>query len=297
MTKRGRVLCPYTGKLLARSECNQEHIIPRSLGGGRGRGDILVSKQINSLLGSKVDARLAKDYFFIWPRMTGNVKGAGNSAPEVYQTGYWGKDAVKNYYDENLRPTHIYRKTSSNEQLVAEIRAPNKPVGSVSEYAFLGQANLDSEARLKFTIKTLLGINRLLFQDGMNRSIDITNLQHLLLCGVEKQDRRAVVLSEGIKENGVGFTYPALSGIPTSEQKYLKALCKLLEVGNECRVLVQETSGTIEWSCAVLGTLVGSLSIKTHSKILTEVPAGMSLLLRRRNQGFEASTIKAPTHP
>lgn len=66
--------CIYSGKEIIESEANVEHIIPLSLGGSD-KFTIMVSKELNSYLGSKVAGKMTQDFLISMDRVKRDGKG------------------------------------------------------------------------------------------------------------------------------------------------------------------------------------------------------------------------------
>jgi hypothetical protein len=76
-----QVYCPYTDQFIDESQTAEEHIIPLSLG-GNSQFTLPVEKQRNSELGSKIDGRLADDFFILRQRIRFDARGHSGKEPE-----------------------------------------------------------------------------------------------------------------------------------------------------------------------------------------------------------------------
>ena len=66
--------CVYTGKHLPDVDLNDEHVIPKSLGGFRSTV-IRASRELNSQFATTIDARIANDAMVQFGRRDANARG------------------------------------------------------------------------------------------------------------------------------------------------------------------------------------------------------------------------------
>lgn len=287
--------CPYTGSWLQYDDTNSEHIIPRSLGGKSSKkGDIRVSNKANSDLGSKVDNALAKDPVFLFARSNAKTRSASGKRAELKFLGYYGENKDRDFHASNTRPTHQLLRDENEKYIVKELRSKKIIQDPLSKSAFLYELKIDHLARLKFCIKSLLGVNSLLFVEKLGQSIDIPELRHLLSAGLSKKSDIETVIVPERRINGIGYSDPFLLGVREEEAQVLKRIQTITEVGRECRVLLYQEGRSLFWSISVLGNLVGSIQIPVSGHVFREVSMGSGILLRLQPKGFVAETISLP---
>lgn len=294
MRGKGLIVCPYSGLETPRDQCDMEHIVPRALGGRRGRGDILVRKKTNSDIGAKVDGMLLQDPDFSWARVRAGSKGNKGNDPSIHYRGYGGKDAVKNFFNPTVAPTHVFKKRLSLPPSVKEIRGKNQALTDLSDTVFVVGLHFQHLARLKFTIKTLLGMNRLLFSDQLHDHIDIPALQRLLVAGLGKTASASTSITKGVSGNGISYSDPVLPDLPASEITEMKRLKSILEIGQGCKILAEEAEGRLKWSVSILGKMVGTISIPENGRFLGETADKAAMLWELQRGGFASSAIEQP---
>ena len=74
------IYCPYTDADIPETAASSEHIIPLSLGGGSGF-TIPVDKDFNSMIGSKLDGPLAKEFLWVLQRTEYDARGHSRKEP------------------------------------------------------------------------------------------------------------------------------------------------------------------------------------------------------------------------
>ncbi|MBV4440095.1 HNH endonuclease [Clostridium tyrobutyricum] len=96
-------MCIICRKTKDKSEFNEEHIIPESLGNKKLTINC-VCKECNEKLGSKVDSKLTNNILTELYRFEDKIKGKSGKLPNPFKKGL-GKDGTIIHCDENLKPT------------------------------------------------------------------------------------------------------------------------------------------------------------------------------------------------
>jgi hypothetical protein len=135
---------------------------------------------------------------------------------------------------------------------------------------------IDHIARLRFTVKTLLGVGWKFFQTDLLAAIDVDQLRPLLT--------RDFVLSASHSECPLRFSDPFLIKPEDRETHPLTRISPALIRNGVTTILVRYFDHTLEWSIACLGHLVGSVWVPCRESLLggdVQPKGGLRLVIRR----------------
>jgi len=131
---------------------------------------------------------------------------------------------------------------------------------------------IDHVARLRFTVKTLLGVGWKFFQTELLAAINVDQLQTLLTADFALSPERG--------EGSLGYADPFLIKPEHHDTHPLKKIEPALIRKGLTTILIREYDQTLEWSIACLGYLIGSVWVPLRTPLLrSDVPLGGGLRL------------------
>jgi len=260
-----RTYCAYSGRHLPPDAMDDEHVIPLSLGGGRSTV-IRASKALNNRFAREIDAKVANDPLIIFGRRDAKAKGHSRKMP----IPRW-RDARPGAPGPLMgSPERINIDFPSGGLVQYYDRRRGQPVQQASfPTALVAPLQLESEARLLFCLKTVLGVGWRVFGPKLQEAL-------------YADDVRARLGVEGVEPSNqfsMGFADP---GTPRSEEgrAYLNHLERNLVEPLRTTMLVRETETHLEWSVACVGYFVGLVILPLRARLLPPtVGAGAGLFL------------------
>lgn len=165
------IYCPYTDKELPEHDTSMEHILPLALGGTNGF-EILVSKELNSKLGSEIDGKLANDFLVMNRRNKLNIKGHSKKRP-VFKAKK-AQDGDSGYplqisldeFDSNI---NVWDPISS--RILEKSEHP-----SVLQF----QTHLDIDIDLQFVAKTVLSAGYFMYGEVFRSNVEHEELRYMM---------------------------------------------------------------------------------------------------------------------
>ncbi len=238
--------CVYSGASLPKSKLSEEHVLPKSLG-GCGSLKINASKHLNNLFGTQIDGKIAKDIFVLFKRRDLDLLGHSKKAP----TPIWRNLATfeKGMGVENLFGPYICSFEKSGPRIIHQRTRKPAPKEIFPGKALAVHLDIDHVARLKFCLKTLLGVGWVVWDDKIERAVDIEFVRRTLI--------EDVYIAETIGLGGLGYSDEILD--PDSAK--LAHIKKSLLFENMNTFLLEVMEGELRWSVAVLGILLGSITL------------------------------------
>ena len=260
-----RSYCIYSGRHLPEDALSDEHAIPMSLGGGRSTL-IRVSKKLNNELGTKIDGAIANDPLVQFGRRDADARGHSRKpvVPRWKGARPWQSGPI----DASPERLNVdFPATGSPE--IYDRRSGKAVASNIFNRTALLVPNLqiDSDARLKFCIKTLLGVGWKVFGPKLLSSINTGALRTCL--GIKEAP-----LSEPVR---LRYLDPFVA---PDEHAYVKMIEQNLVRECATTILARENQTELEWSVSCVGHYVGSIVVQTNSRVLpAEIPDDGGLLL------------------
>jgi len=273
-----RNYCIYSGQHLSDAALTNEHVVPKALGGNRST-IIRASCELNSRFGSTIDGPIARDAMVQFGRRDANAQGHSRKMPvatiegaRVWKRGDpWGEGETRYRLKiEKSGPPKVFDAKSRT------FVSPNV----LSDTGFIvPNWKIDHVARLRFTVKTLLGIGWKLFHSDLLAAVDVVDqLRALLTANFTLLPERG--------ECNIGYTNPFLIKPEHRDAHPLKKIEPALIRKGLTTILIREYDQTLEWSIACLGYLVGSVWVPLRGPLLRGVvqPRGGLLLVIGRDR-------------
>ncbi len=270
-----RNYCIYSGRSFPDAALTYEHVVPKSLGGFRSTV-IRACRALNSAFGTTIDARIATDPMVQFGRRDANARGRSGKKPLAIINGArawrpgdpWGEGETRYRLEIPGGGPPKILDTKSRTYL---------PPSILSETGFVVPSwNIDHVARLRFTIKTLLGVGWKFFRTDLLTAIDVEPLRQILTteCGLSPQPR----------EGGLGYANLFLIRPEHRDTHPLNKIEPALVRKGLTTILIREYDQTLEWSIACLGYLVGSVWVPLRAPLLrgdVQSKGGLRLVIRR----------------
>lgn len=254
---------------------NDEHVIPKSLGGNRATV-IRASRALNSRL-SKIDARVGHDGMIQFGRRDADARGHSRKKPIPRVTGArmwkpgdpWGIGEIRYNldFDRNGPP------------IVYDVKAGRHIAYPKNEGFVVPKWHIDHVARFKFTVKTLLGMGWKLFHTDFLNVVDVDPLRQALSTDFRTTDRREVDYGERPAAGKLMFLDPFLVQ-PNEREAYTK-FQNVIVRKHRTTMLIREMDGVLEWSISCVGYFVGSIRARVHSNcvLLPDLQEGWGWLV------------------
>lgn len=157
--------CIYSDREIEESQANVEHIIPLSLG-GCDDFTIQVEKNCNSILGSKVDGKMTKDFLVALERIKRGDEGHSGKAP---------KYTVKSSYEDGKPLISTFTK----RELRLFDPIDKKYVKGAA--AVRMETRIDLDTRIKFVAKVALATGYFLFGRDITKYADCDSLRAVMM--------------------------------------------------------------------------------------------------------------------
>jgi hypothetical protein len=278
-----RNYCIYSGRHLPEAALSDEHVIPVSLGGSRSTM-IRASRDLNSTLGTTIDARIVHDSMVQFGRRDADARGHSGKKPvaRIPNASAWRPDRLWGQWD-----TRYTLEIPKDGLLRVYDRKAGNHVPYLSESGFIvPEWKIDHPARLQFTVKTLLGIGWKHFSGDFLTAVDLDLLRGVLTADFRSRtDRRKRTTADVPKEGTLIYVDPFLVPPEQHEIHPLTNIESALIRKDQTAILIRELDGMLEWSVACLGYLVGSVRVCLHAPLIggDVRPRGAIRLVVRRD--------------
>lgn len=267
-----RDYCVYSGRHLPDEALSKEHVIPMSLGGGRSTV-IRASAVLNNRFAREIDARIAADPMVQFGRRDADARGHSRRSPVPRWT------RAQPWRNSDPMPTGHGRLNVDFPKTGGPVvydTSKGRPVGRDvwNGQVLLTRLEIDVEARLKFCLKTLLGVGWRVFGPA-------------LLDAVPVEDVRSVLGVEGVNPTaGLRMSYlDPLAVQEPAARRYVSALKGALVASGKTTLLLRQADGEIEWSVACVGHYLGSLVLPAYAD-LSDAPKTGGLLFTADRGGL-----------
>jgi hypothetical protein len=274
--------CVYSGRRLPEAALSDEHVIPKSLGGGAST-IIRASRALNSRFGSEIDGKVARDPLIQFGRRDAGARGhSGKATVPRWKHGHSGFEAsrsgARGRYSVDIGGSGL-------PTLFDAAKGKHVPWGPHGDEALVFNLEIDHEARRRFVLKTLLGVGWRLFGPGLLDSIDVEAIRTQLGVG-------------GGAANGApkaAFSDPVLRPSEAAGEARLSAIEKAL-VRPGATTIMMTQDGFLEWSVACCGHMVGVVGVPLLSRLVLEDPMfGSGLHLSVGRGGLSAQQLEPRT--
>lgn len=266
-----RSYCVYAGRHLPEDALSDEHVIPKSLGGGNSTL-IRASRELNSRFGREIDGKIANDPIIQFGRRDANARGHSGTPPIPRWKGL--RPWKSGPFDASKECFNIDFPTTGGPTLYDTRRGRGASNEVLVDRALVAtNLQIDSDARAKFCAKTLLGIGWRLFGPHLLSAVSVNDLRAFL--GVEG--------GAGSADFRMTYLDPFVADTEAA-RSYVKMIEKNLVRARTTTILARETDGELEWSLACVGYFVGSLVLPTTARLLPAeiLPEGGLLLIAGR---------------
>ena len=236
--------CPYTNDLI--KEASVEHVIPLSLGGSD-HFTIAVNRDINSKLGSEIDAVLANDLMILFQRRALNARGHSGKEVKVVAKNakFLGRPVQVTFQGKD--PPVIWDAIS---------RSTLQPLPhSSASLEFRWTVPIFS--RLRFAAKAALAAGWFAFGDFFRSEVAHDELRQIMLCP-DYDSLLKVSQQIGTRLDGGLITKPDTS-IPAAE--VINYICSTTP--GSC-ILITASDSTICFSIGILGGYLASLNVPAN---------------------------------
>ena len=277
-----RNYCIYSDKHLPDAALSDEHVIPVSLGGNRSTM-IRASRHLNSKFGATINSRVVHDGMVQFGRRDADARGHSGKKPaaRIPNASVWRPDQPWGQWD-----TRYTLEIPKGGVLRVYDRKTGKHVPYLSGSGFIvPEWKIDHPARLRFTVKTLLGIGWKHFGVDFRTAVDLDLLRWVLISDLRStSDSRERTTSDVPQEGTLIYVDPFL--VPP-EQREIHPLTKIKSAlirKDQSAILIRELDGMLEWSVACLGYLVGSVRVCLRAPLIkgdVRPRGGIRLVVRR----------------
>lgn len=282
LTPDWRNYCVYSGRHLPDADLSDEHVIPKSLGGYRSTV-IQASRRLNSMFATTIDAPIARDSMVQFGRRDANARGHSGRKPiaRIHGATAWRTGQPWGEWDDR----YTLEVPKGGVLRVYDQKA-GKHVPHLSGSGFVvPEWKIDHPARLRFTVKTLLGIGWKHFGCDFLTAVDLDLLRWVLTADFRSTtDSRERTTADVPGEGKLIYVDPFL--VP-SEQHEIHPLTKIesaLVRKDQTTILIRELDGVLEWSVACLGYLVGCVRVHLREPLIggdVRPRGGIRLVVRR----------------
>jgi hypothetical protein len=270
-----RNYCVYSGRHLPDAALSEEHVIPTALGGFRSTA-IRASRALNSTFGTTIDARIASDAMVQFGRRDTDARGRSGKTPVATIEGARAWKRGDPWGVGETRYRLEIQKSGPPKILDTKSRALLPPSILSNTGFIVPNWKIDHVARLRFTIKTLLGVGWKFFQTDLLPTIDMDQLRILLT--------KDFALSNEHREGRFGYANPFLIRPEDRDTHPLKKIEPALIRKGLTTILIREYDQTLEWSIACLGYLVGIVWVPLRASLLKgdlQPRGGLRLVIKR----------------
>ncbi len=273
--------CIYSGRFLPDSALSDEHVIPKSLGGNRSTV-VRVARDLNSRFAHTIDAPITRDPMVQFGRRDAEAKGHSRKKPRAIWKGArawkegepWGAGAARfNIEFPEVGAPKIYD-TKSGKFISSNVLADTGFI--------IPNLQFDHVARLKFTLKTMIGVCWKMFRTDFLEAVDIELLRNILIADIE--------ISATEREGGITYSDPFLIAASEREAHPLTKIEKIVVCKGETTMLIRELDGAVEWTVSCLGYLIGSVRVPIARSLVSRdvhPNGGIKLTVRRDRLGPE----------
>jgi len=135
------------------------------------------------------------------------------------------------------------------------------PPGMMADTGFIvPELKIDHVARLRFTVKTLVGVGWKFFRTDLLAAVDMDLLRTVLTADFQ-------ITAEG-REGGLTFSDPFLVMPEQRETHLLTKIEPVVVRKGQTTILIREVENALEWSVACLGYLVGTVSVPVKAPLI-----------------------------
>jgi hypothetical protein len=243
-----RGYCVYSGKFLPDIAMNDEHVIPKSLGGYRSTV-IRCSKELNSSFAASIDAPLAHDPFMMLARMRANAKGhSGRAVKPRMKSARALRDGEK--IGEGDPRYTIEFQTSGTPSIWDQKAGKLLPADTLNHTGFvIDNWKIDHIVRAKFIVKTILGVGWKYLGPSLIDAIDAPALRSILIGNLQ--------ITKGFGNLPVAYSDIFLVNPDSDEFVHLNRIKNVLVRDGISTILIREADGSLEWSVSCVGEMVG----------------------------------------
>lgn len=240
--------CVFSGKFLPDAALNNEHVIPKALGGYKSTV-IRCSKSLNSLFSTSIDAVIANEPSISLARMRANTKGhSGKSVkPRIKNARAW-QDGDK--FGGGERRYTVEFQPSGTAKIWDQRAGKFLPSDILSNTGFIvDDWQIDHVARAKFIVKTILGVGWKYFGPSLIDAVDADSLRALLTANLE--------IADGTGNMPIMYSDEFLAKPETDEMRTLQKIKNALVRKDISTILIREINDSLEWSVSCVGEMVG----------------------------------------
>lgn len=226
---------------------NDEHVIPRSLGGFRST-IIRSNKKLNSDIGSKIDAKISNDFIFLCARRDANAKGASKKPPTpiVREAAAWQRGQSF----EDLDRRYNLEIPSRGQPIKIYDRKTGHFVGfDLSEFGFVSEFRINSHDRARFVAKTFLGMGWRIFGNNFLSIKSLPSVRDLMGIKINSEITKIYYFDQFLINTDESDSHP-----------YIK-IQHFIESSKCTRILLRRSDFYIEWTVCCLGKTVGTILV------------------------------------
>jgi hypothetical protein len=270
-----RNFCIYSGRHLPDAALTYEHVIPKSCGGNRST-IIPAARELNSKFGSAIDGPISNDAMVQFGRRDAKARGHSGKRPVATINGARAWKRGEPWGEGETRYRLEIPKEGPPKIFDTKSRTFSPPSVLADTGFVVPNWRIDHVARLRFTIKTLLGVGWKFFQTDLLAAIDVDQLRALLTASLG--------LSPEPGKVKIGYANPFLVKPEDREVHPLTKIEPALIRKGETAILMREYDDTFEWSIACFGYLIGSIWVPLRAPLLKgdiRSKGGLRLVVRR----------------
>jgi hypothetical protein len=242
--------CIYTDTEHDDAEMNEEHVVPRSLGGADAF-TIRVSRAANKELGTAVDGKLANDFLMMFRRERFDARGHSGRPPTP---------VVKKASLLDGRPIQVSLARTGLEVWAAREGRVLKPA-EMEGRQFDIKVDMQLDPPMRFLAKVALGTGQFLFGDEFHRRARTQDLRHIMTHG---EDDAAPPPPEGMSARVDCMHFGARFEM---DRTFLEDVCQLLV--DSCVITVVRPE-EITLVVGILGKYLGLMTVAADTHGLTE---------------------------
>lgn len=165
------IYCPYTDKEISLEQSNNEHIIPKSLG-GINSFNLPVDATYNSKAGSEIDGELANDLFILFRRREYDARGHSNKPPKIL--------SKKSFFKDNKKPLQVEFKGEEGIKVWDSIERKELDPQDIVGKTITSSFTFSRYGRARFAAKVALATGYFIYGELFREAVKHEDLRKLM---------------------------------------------------------------------------------------------------------------------
>lgn len=242
------IYCPYIDQEIPFEQSNDEHIIPKSLG-GINSFNLRVDAQYNSHAGSKIDGELANDLIILFQRREYDARGHSNKPPKIH--------SKKSFFSETKKPIQVeFKKEGIKVWDSIEKKELDKQdiIGKTITTNF----KLSRFGRAKFAAKVALATGYFVYGELFRKSVKHKDLRKLMNFNEKSKKEDFASVSLKIYDQFM----PTEKQEDEEERNLYNFFCNF--IGSSCVIIIPGYTNII-FVIGILGQHIATLNVEANT--------------------------------